>query len=105
MRPPGGTYDQNGRWQSYDRYQFQVQAVVEPFRPDPSFTLMHPEEGRRIKGAIKIFCTEELKSADVDEQSQPDIVLWKNNEYQVEEVTDWSDYGGYYQVMAVKMGQ
>lgn len=101
-RPSGGTYDDNGRWQEYDRYQFQVKAVVQPAQPEE---LEHLEEGRRIKAAIKIFCIEELKTADVEEATQPDLVVWKEEEYQVEEVKNWSDYGGYYQVIAVKLGQ
>jgi hypothetical protein len=102
MRPPGGTYDDNGRWQAYDNYQFQVRAVVQPAKPKE---LEHLEEGRRTKAGIKIFCTEELKTAEVENQTQPDMVVWNEEEYQVEEVKDWSDYGGYYQVMAVKVGQ
>jgi hypothetical protein len=102
MRPPGGTYDENGRWQAYDTYQFQVRAVVQPAKPEELEDL---EEGRRTKGGIKIFCIEELKTVDVEDQTQPDVVLWNNEEYQVEEVKNWCEYGGYYQIMAVKKGQ
>jgi hypothetical protein len=102
MRPPGGTYDESGRWQAYDTYQFRVRAVVQPVKPEE---LEHLEEGRRTKGAIKIFCIEELKTADVEDQTQPDQVVWKDEEYQVEEVKNWSDYGGYYQAIAIKKGQ
>jgi hypothetical protein len=102
MRAPVGTYDDKGRLQEYDLEPITIKAVVQPVEPEE---IEHIEEGRRTKGAIKIFTVDELKVSSVENQTQPDVVLWNGNEYQVEEVKNWCEAGGYYQSIAIKIGQ
>ncbi len=102
LRPPQGTYDENGRWQDYDYEPFEIRATIQPVKPEE---LEHIDEGRRTKGAVKIFSIEELKTANVENQTQPDIVVWNGCEYQVEEIKDWFAAGGFFQTIAIKVGQ
>jgi hypothetical protein len=107
-RPPSGYYDEKGRWKERERFpDVEFMASVQPLRPNE---LVDLPENRRTRAAIKLYTETLLKTVSVDEKVQPDIVIpqsgqFKNVEFQVDSVIDWSDLGGYYKALATKLGQ
>ena len=101
-RKASGAHDEHGRWQEQDDEEFTIKAVVQPAR---GHELVRIEEGRRTRGAIKVYTTAELRTASVEEQTQPDRIVWAGVEYEVEYVDDWDEAGGYYKAVALKVGQ
>lgn len=101
-RFPGGVYDDDGRWDEQGEDTFYIHASVQIAKGDE---LLRLEEGRRTRSALKIYTTTKLHTANVDNGSQPDILEYKDDEYQVDLVDDWSEEGGYYKVLATKVGQ
>lgn len=102
LRKPEGTYDEHGRWQQQEPQSFPIQGSVQIAKPED---LVDVEEGRRTGGAIKVYTDRELRTASVEDGTQPDIIQWNNKRYLVEQVSNWDELGGYFKVIALKMGQ
>jgi hypothetical protein len=98
-RKPSGAYDEQGRWMERPAEEIEIRAVVQPARPHE---LVRVDEGRRTKGAIKIYSVEPLHTASEKEQKQPDRILWHGMTYEVEFTEDWSE-GGYYKAVALEV--
>ena len=101
-RKVAGAYDEHGKWQEQDYEEFTVKAVVQPAR---GHELVRVEEGRRTRGAIKLYSLTELRTASVETQTQPDRVVWLDKVYEVEYIDDWNEAGGYFKVIALEVGQ
>lgn len=81
---------------------FDIDAAVQPVGPDE---LQDLEEGRRTGAAIDIFATVLLRTADAPGGFQPDLVDYRGESYQVDDVDDWEEQGGYFRARALKVGQ
>ena len=101
-RPESGYYDENGEWIKAPSELITIRASVQTTKDKD---LVDVDEGRRVKGSIKLYSCEELKTASVDGRTQPDIVHWNGDRYQIEKVENWSFYGDYYKAIAVRMDQ
>jgi hypothetical protein len=101
-RPRAGAYDANGRWQDHGLDTLEIPGVVQTMGDKD---LMNVDEGRRIKGGIKVYTVEPLRTASVDGSVQPDVIVWHGSKFQVENVVDWSEQAGYYRSTAIRMGQ
>ena len=101
-RKASGAWDEHGRWEDQDYKEFTIKAVVQPARGQE---LVRVEEGRRTRGAIKVYSPVKLQTASVETETQPDRIMWSGDTYEVEYVDNWSEVGGYYKVVALKVGQ
>jgi hypothetical protein len=94
-RPSGGTYVK-GRWQTQDTEALEIEAVVQPLRPEEILRL---EDSRHIQEAIKMYTMTELFTVDLGEKRQPDIVTWCDREFEVQSVANWTSF---WKVIAVR---
>ncbi len=66
---------------------------------------MTPEEilrevdSRHVRAAIKVYTITELLTVNESAQTQPDIITWNSEPYEVFSVADWDDF---YKVIAVR---
>jgi len=95
-------YDEHGRYQEQEAEKIIIKANVQRARSDE---LMDLEEGRRTREAIKIYSIDELRTSSVDKRVQPDVVIWRDVEYQIDKVDNWSEAGGYFKAIATRKGQ
>lgn len=98
-RPAQGTYDEHGRWQVQDAATLTIQGAAQPLRPDEILRL---PDSRHIQGAIKIYTADELRTVSVVDKRQPDKVVYRNVEYEVESVGNWESF---YKVIAIRREQ
>jgi hypothetical protein len=98
-RPRSGAYDENGKWQDHGVDKITVMASVQSTSDED---LMKLDEGRRLRGSITIYSTSLLHSASVEAGSQPDIVVWDNLRYLVENVKDRMLDGHYCKAVATR---
>ena len=101
-RTPAGAYDEHGRYIELEPETTTIQAAVQPAKQEE---LVRAEEGRRVRGGVKIYTETELFTASVEDQRQADVIVWDGIEWEVEEVNDWEGPGDYYKVLAVRKGQ
>lgn len=94
-RPGGGTYVK-GRWQTQDPADLTIDAVVQPLRPEEVLRL---EDSRHIQEAIKLYTQTELFTVNTSAKVQPDVVVHRGHEFEVESVADWTSF---YKVIAVR---
>lgn len=101
VRASEGTYDENGRWSEGQPVVLDIVAVVQPLN---AHEMVRLPEGRRTTGAVKVYSTSALQTADVKKQRQPDRFCWRGDEYELLSVEDHT-FGGYYKAIAVEVGQ
>jgi hypothetical protein len=70
--------------------------VVQPLRPEEILRL---EDSRHIQEAIKLYTQTELFTVDVGEKIQPDVIVYRNHEFEVESIGYWDVF---YKVIAVR---
>jgi len=95
-------YDKGGRENAQKPEKITIRAVIQTATDED---LQKVDEGRRTKGGIRVFTASELRTASVEGQHQPDVVLWEGRKWQVEKVDNWADYGFHFKSIAIKMGQ
>lgn len=101
-RTPAGAYDEHGRYIELEPEETTIQASVQPAKQGE---LVRLPEGRRVRGGVKIFTTTELFTASVEDQRQPDIIVWQGVEWEVDAVDNWEGPGEYYKALATRKGQ
>ncbi len=79
-----------------------ISASVQPATPEDMKRL---PEGQRIDETIKLYTTTELKTVDVDAQTAADRITYDGQVYEVQQVTPWSEVGGYWRVFAKRTGR
>ncbi len=67
--------------------------------PDPS-DIDQTQEGDRITGSIKIYCTQQLLETSTTGTS--DTITWHGQTYRVASVKDWSD-NGYFEAKGYRL--
>jgi hypothetical protein len=102
LRYPKGTYDAKGRLQGQEPERITIRGVPQTATDEE---MMKVDEGRRARGGIRIYTDVELRTVSVDGATQPDIVLWKGERWQVEQIDNWSDIGFHWKAIAVREGQ
>jgi len=95
----GGAYDEHGRWEGAPRKSVFIDASVQVKKKKD---LIRVEEGRRTKGAIKIYTDTQLQISSVDNSTQPDRIVHKGDEWELESEEDWSEDGEHYKYIAIK---
>jgi len=101
QRSKPGAHDEHGRWKEAPTEEISIDAVVQPARGKE---LQRLPEGRRTSESIKVYTTTPLFSAEVEDQNQPDILVWQGKKYQIETIDNWEEYGDYYKALALKVG-
>jgi hypothetical protein len=86
-----GQHDENGRWSNTTRTEQNLKANIQPVIGKE---LDQVPEGRRNKATIKIYTIDELFSVTTKsgEKRQPDIIEYKNEDYEIFQVWDWNTY-------------
>lgn len=79
---------------------FDIVAVL---YPPKSQDLLRLPEGRRSEKVIALFTGTELKTAGAPGGSGADLVEHAGEVFEVEAVDDWSQHGGYYHALAVRV--
>jgi hypothetical protein len=101
-RHPSSAYDEHGRFVELDPEVSYIDAAVQPAAQKD---LVQVPEGRKLKGGIKIFSTEQLFTASVEDRRQPDKIVWQGDEYEIVTVNEWNKDGNYYRSLALRVGQ
>jgi hypothetical protein len=101
-RAPSAAYDEHGRFIELAPVSETIKANVQPATQKD---LVQVSEGTKVKGGIKIFSTTRLYTASVDERRQPDVIVWRGDEYKIVTVDEWVGVGNYYMALAVRVGQ
>lgn len=91
-----------GRYtQPTPREEDQVfKALVYPTSPREAQVL---PEGVRNKQLLTLFSTEKLNSASSRNGTDGDIVLYREDEYEVRKTEDWQNTGGFFKSIAVRI--
>jgi len=80
------------------------------FSAKGSIQVMNPRElemlpeGQRTSSSRKLYTTCELRVGGVD-QKEPDHIMFREIEYEVQQVGDWQHNGNYFKYLLVKAGQ
>ncbi len=61
-------------------------------------------ENVRTRRSMLVFAGEELRTASPDGQTIADVVLYKDRRFEVFNVKDWSDFGGFWEAVVVEQG-
>ncbi len=61
-------------------------------------------ENVRTRRSMLVFADEELRTASPDGQTVADVVLYKDRRFEVFNVKDWSDFGGFWEAIIVEQG-
>jgi hypothetical protein len=90
-REPVSSYDSNGRWQKVSAVESDIKANIQPVIGKE---LDQVPEGRRNRATIKIYTLSPLYSARTEsgKKRQPDVIRYKNEDYEVFQVWDWNVY-------------
>lgn len=64
----------------------EIIASVQPSIPDET---NQENVGRRNSHEIRIYCHTELRTTDEERNRRADIVVWRNNEFEVQRVDNW----------------
>jgi hypothetical protein len=84
---------------------FDIQASVQPLGvKEKQRELQMMPEGMRNSGLVKVFTVCELFTVKTSTCQIPDRFDYRGVTYQVQGVDDWFDLGGYYQIIATRMG-
>jgi hypothetical protein len=95
-----GWYDEHGRWNEAKREVVTLLVYLQPARPHEKMEL---PENRRTEATLKFFSESELYGTSVKDQRNPDVIEYKGDQYEVTSVKDWSEEGGFFKGLAVKM--
>lgn len=80
-------------------------SIEAAIQPASGRQLQRLPEGKRNSESIGIWTTTALRTADVAAGVEADVVTYKGAQYQVENVRDWMDSGGFYECVALRVGR
>ena len=83
QRPNPGSYDADGRWMAPATNSFVTRASVQPMTSDELLLL---PEGARTRGAVKLYCLDELQAGDERVMQLPDRLSWRGDLWEVHQV-------------------
>jgi hypothetical protein len=86
----------NGRHQPGGTTTFEVKAAVMPLT---GRDLMRLPEGMRTSEALAVYTTTRLQMS-----GQPDTIAIGDATYEVQEMEDWMQLGGFYRFTVAKVG-
>jgi hypothetical protein len=89
-----------GRAQAPTTTTLSVDACIQPATGKQ---LQRLPEGLRHAEVIAIWTETELKTAAQGTTQLPDLISYKSASYQVQDVKDYSDSGGFYEALAIKV--
>jgi hypothetical protein len=89
QRPGQSDYDEKGRYQEAAKETIYIKGAVQPLSPKE---LLQETDSRKVKEAIKIYTTDDLRTVSIENSIQPDIVIYKDVEYEVHSVGDWTSF-------------
>jgi hypothetical protein len=98
-RSLGGDYV-DGRWVSMGVTAIAVTASVQPAGARQKQSL---PEGDRAKEVISVWSLQAVDVVNRTEKRPGDIVVWNNKNFEVVELTDWTDHSNYWQAICVKV--
>jgi galactose-6-phosphate isomerase len=86
-----------------------IPNIVGSIQPATSTELLRMPDGERVGGAVTVRCKFVLIGGGIDPNSgldrTADQVVFKGQQYTVQSVQDWSDYGaGYVEALCSKVG-
>jgi hypothetical protein len=79
---------------------FSIVASVQPVNPQD---LLRLPEGERSTDRKAVYTTTELRTAEA-EGALSDRITYRGSTYEVESVNPWDETGGYFKIIAKKMG-
>lgn len=98
-RPKPGEYDSRGRWLAQHAEEITIRANVQPFGPRD---LLRLPENWRTRAPLLVFATEPLYTAEVKNSNTSDKFIWNGDEYEIQSVEDWHQFG-FYRCTALKV--
>jgi hypothetical protein len=100
-RQQPGTYVK-GRYVEPNPTEFFPVVSVQPVTGKEQLLL---PEGVRTRQTVKIYSKMRLMTSSQSTSQRADIVNYKNQNYEVFTVEDWTDVGGFYKAICVLQGQ
>lgn len=97
-----GAYDPDGRWRDAGVEELRIRGSLQNMT---DLELKNMDEGRRLRGGVKVYTRTRLYAGSVQEATQPDIILHAGARYEVQTVDDWSEAAGYYKATAIRIDQ
>ncbi len=95
-------YSERGVWKDLPPEETRAMMSVQP---SPSRDLLLLPEGLRTRETKRFYSRCLVRTADVGGKHQADEIDYRGTTYEVQQVTDWEELGGYYRAIAVKKGQ
>jgi hypothetical protein len=92
----------DGAWQRNATPQTLIlKAIVQPYKGPE---LLQFPEGQRARQWLRIYCDQELRTADESTGADPDVVTYGAHQYQLQRVEDRSQGPlAHYRALAVKV--
>lgn len=91
-----------GLWVSGPVDVVSIDAVVQSSTPKEVEAL---PENERTKEAITVYTREPIKTSDVQDAEQSQVIRWHGRRFKVHVSEDWSDQAGYYRTVATRLGE
>jgi len=98
-RKAAGSRDSNGNWVDGIETITTFKAVVQSLTADERLVL---PEAVRTKETIKIHTKTELLTSNESTSIDADIIVFNNLEWQINQVFNRSNIGGYYKAIGVR---
>ena len=97
-RSKPGEYDSKGRWLGLHTEKIMFRANVQPMGPKD---LLRVQENWRSRAPLLVYTTEPLIMASVDAATVSDRFEWNGDEYEIQSIEDWRQFG-FYRAVALK---
>lgn len=91
----GGAFDE-GEWVPTAPTVLNLVGIVQPAKREDMLAIL--PEGARLGNMIVVFCDQELRIDNAEDQ-RSDVVVWHGHPYRVMAAKHWADHG-YWQVWA-----
>ena len=95
-------YDDHGRPAIPDPEEDTIRAWFQPVTGDD---LERLPQGRRTKKVVKFYSLDEIFSASTSKYDMPDIIVIEDEEFEVQNVSDWEADGAYWKALATRKDQ
>lgn len=102
-RRAAGTYSEaTGLFdQGATEASFSIDAAIQPATPKDRELL---PENERTKESIVVYSVAPLRTSDVSQGLEADVVTWEERTWRVTSVENWAPEAGYYRSVAVREG-
>jgi hypothetical protein len=97
-RAKPGEYDSKGRWLGQHTEKITLNANVQPMGPKD---LLRLPENWRSRAPLLVFTTKPLVLASVEDSTISDSFVWGGDEYEIQSIENWSQFG-FYRATALK---